>query len=314
MQRLLPLIIALAVTFDAAAAVIESVALPGERAFPESISSSKDGTLYVSNLANGGITRIEPHSSEAKVWIEPGTFGTHSTFGVLVDENAGLLWVCSNDLSARGMAVGTPDGVSALFAFDLKSGVGKISVPFPSKPSTCNDITIGPDGAAYVTNTAAPQILRLARGAKELAVWFTEPSLQPEKGGGLDGLAFGADGNLYVNTVGPGELYRIDVKRGKATKLTKLTPSRPLFHTDGMRRYGKDFLLIEGQGRLDLMTVHGDSASVETLKDGYTTPTGVTSVGRTAWLSEGQLSLLSDPNKKPNLPFRVYAVPLPESR
>jgi len=314
MQRLLPLIIALAVTFDATAAVIESVALPGERAFPESISSSKDGTLYVSNLANGGITRIEPHSSEAKVWIEPGTFGTHSTFGVLVDENAGLLWVCSNDLSARGMAVGTPDGVSALFAFDLKSGVGKISVPFPSKPSTCNDITIGPDGAAYVTNTAAPQILRLARGSKELAVWFTEPSLQPEKGGGLDGLAFGADGNLYVNTVGPGELYRIDVKRGKATKLTKLTPSRPLFHTDGMRRYGMDFLLIEGQGRLDLMTVHGDSASVETLKDGYTTPTGVTSVGRTAWLSEGQLSLLSDPNKKPNLPFRVYAVPLPESR
>ena len=313
MQRLLPLIIALAVTFDAMAAT-ESVALPGERAFPESISSSKDGTLYVSSLASGGITRIEPHSSEAKVWIEPGAFGTHSTFGVLVDEKAGLLWVCSNDLSARGMAVGTPEGVSALFAFDLKTGVGRISVPFPSKPSTCNDITIGPDGAAYVTNTSAPQILRLARGAKALEVWFTEPSLQPEKGGGLDGLAFGADGNLYVNTVGPGELYRIDVKRGKATKLTRLTPSRPLFHTDGMRRYGKDFLLIEGQGRLDLMTVHGDSASVETLKDGYTTPTGVTSVGRTAWLSEGQLSLLSDPNKKPNLPFRVYAVPLPEPR
>ena len=313
MQRLLPLIIALAVTFDATAAT-ESVALPGERAFPESISSSKDGTLYVSNLANGGITRIEPHSSEAKVWIEPGTFGTHSTFGVLVDEKAGVLWVCSNDLSARGMAVGTPDGVSALFAFDLKTGVGKLSVPFPSKPSTCNDIAIGPDGAAYVTNTAAPQVLRLAKGAKELEVWFTEPSLQPEKGGGLDGLAFGPDGNLYVNTVGPGELYRIDVKRGKATRLTRLTPSRPLFHTDGMRRYGKDFLLIEGQGRVDLMTVHGDSASVQTLKDGYTTPTGVTSVGRTAWLSEGQLSLLSDPNKKPNLPFRVYAVPLPEPR
>src|SRR4051794_4780194 len=243
MQRLLPLIIALAVTFDATAAT-ESVALPGERAFPESISSSKDGTLYVSNLANGGITRIEPNSSEAKVWIEPGTFGTHSTFGVLVDEKAGLLWVCSNDLSARGMGVGTPDGVSALFAFDLKTGVGKISVPFPSKPSTCNDITIGPDGAAYVTNTAAPQVLRLAKGAKKLEIWFTEPSLQPEKGGGLDGLAFGADGNLYVNTVGPGELYRIDVKGGKATRLTKLTPSRPLFHTDGMRRYGKDFLLI----------------------------------------------------------------------
>ena len=66
-----------------------------------------------------------------------------------------------------------------------------------------------------------------------------------------------------LGTVGPGDLYRIDVKKGKAIKLTKLTPSRPLFHTDGMRRYGKNFLLIEGQGRLDLMSVHGDSVSVE---------------------------------------------------
>ncbi len=291
------------------------MALPGERAFPESISSTQDGTLYVSSLAIGRhLLGSMPHSTEAKLWIEPGTFGTHSTFGVLVEEKAGILWVCSNDLSARGMTVGTTDGVSALFAFDLKTGAGKFSVPFPSKPSTCNDITIGPDGAAYVTNTAAPQILRLAKGARQLEVWFTEPSLQPEKGGGLDGLAFGPDGNLYVNTVGPGELYRIDVKKGKATKLTKLTPSRPLFRTDGMRRYGKNFLLIEGQGRLDLMTVHGDSVSVETLKEGYSVPTGVTPVGKTAWVSEGQFGSLADSAPKPNLPFRVYAVELPAAR
>jgi sugar lactone lactonase YvrE len=263
--RLLAAILASSATLCAAA---QSVALPGERAFPESLSATRDGTLFVSSLASGGIYRVMPHSKEAKLWIEPGTFGTHSTFGVLVEEKAGILWVCSNDLSAHGMTVGTTDGVSALFAFDPKTGAGKFSIPLPSKPSTCNDITIGPDGAAYVTNTATPQILRLAQGARQLEVWFTEPSLQPEKGGGLDGIAFGPDGNLYVNTVGPGELYRIDVKKGKATKLTQLTPSRPLFHTDGMRRYGKNFLLIEGQGRLDLMSVHGDSVSVETSEGG----------------------------------------------
>jgi streptogramin lyase len=185
--RVLAAIFSLGATFCAAA---QSVALPGERAFPESLSATRDGTLFVSSLASGGIYRVVPHSTEAKLWIEPGTFGTHSTFGVLVEEKAGILWVCSNDLSARGMTVGNTDGVSALFAFDLKTGAGKFSVPLPSKPSTCNDITIGPDGAAYVTNTAAPQILRLAKGARELEVWFTEPSLQPEKGGGLDGIAF----------------------------------------------------------------------------------------------------------------------------
>src|ERR1700733_7317300 len=40
----------------------ESIALPGDRAFPESISSTKDGTLYVGSLASGGIYRIAPHS------------------------------------------------------------------------------------------------------------------------------------------------------------------------------------------------------------------------------------------------------------
>jgi sugar lactone lactonase YvrE len=300
---------------DASAATVpESISLPGDRAFPENISSTSNGTLYVGSLASGGIYRVQPHSAEAKLWIEPGTFGTHSTFGVLVDEQAGVLWVCSNDLSSRAINVGAADGISALTSFDLKSGAGKVSAPFPSKPSTCNDITIGPDKAAYVTNTAAPQILRLAPGAKQLEVWFTDPSLQPEKGGGLDGLAFGPDGNLYVDTVGPGELYRIDVQHGKATRLTKLTPSRPLFRTDALRRYGKDFLLIEGQGRLDILSVKGDAANVETLRDGYVVPTGVTAVGNIAWVSEGQLGFVSDPQKKPALPFHIYTVRLPAPR
>jgi sugar lactone lactonase YvrE len=117
--RLLAAIFASSATLCAAA---QSVALPGERAFPESLSATQDGTLFVSSLASGGIYRVMPHSTEAKLWIEPGTFGTHSTFGVLVEEKAGILWVCSNDLSAHGMTVGTTDGVSALFAFDLKTG------------------------------------------------------------------------------------------------------------------------------------------------------------------------------------------------
>jgi sugar lactone lactonase YvrE len=295
----------------AAAPVPESIALPGDRAFPESITSTEDGTLYVGSVASGGILRIQPHSSKPQVWVQPGAFGTHSILGVLADEKAGLLWACSNDLSARGMTVGPADGSSTLVAFDLKTGAGKVSAPFPGKPALCNDITIGADRAAYVTNTVAPQILRLAPGSQQLEVWFTDPSLQPAKGGGLDGIAFGPDGNLYVNVIGPGELYRINVNGGHATELTKLSPSRPLFTTDALRRYGKDFLLIEGQGRVDLLSIHGDNASVETLKDGFATPTGVTPVGRTAWVSEGQLAAATDPSKKANLPFHIYSVPLP---
>jgi len=138
-----------------------------------------------------------------------------------------------------------------------------------------------------------------------LEVWFTEPSLAPatHDGTGIDGIAFGGDGNLYINTFDAGELYRVDVKDGKAGKLTKLKPSRTLAGTDGMRPVGPaTFLLIEGNaGKLDTMTVKGDDVSI-------TTP-----VGNTAWVSEGQLDFLFEPKlkgQKPKLPFRVYAVPL----
>ncbi len=305
------------VTLGVSTAVAQtSIPLPGDRAFPENIGASHDGTVYIGSLGAGGVYRVEPHGTEAKIWIKPGAFATHSVFGVLADDKSNTLWVCSNDLTTSpGVTIGGSDGVSALKGFDLKTGEGKVSVALAGKPALCNDITIGPDGAAYVTNTAAPQILRLAPGAKELEVWFTDPALQPANGPGLDGLAFGPDGNLYVDRYSPGDLYRINVKSGKATGFTRLTPSRPLVLADAIRRIDKNrFLIVEGGGRLDSFTVQGDKVTVETLKDGFITPTGVAVVGNTAWVSEGQLSYVFDPAKKeqkPSLPFHIYSVDLP---
>jgi len=67
---------------------------------------------------------------------------------------------------------------------------------------------------------------------------------------------------------------------GKAAKVTKLVPSRPLTLSDAIRPLGgNEFLIIEGAGRLDRMRIQGDGAVIETLKDGYVVPTGVTVIG-----------------------------------
>jgi sugar lactone lactonase YvrE len=293
-----------------------SIDLPGDRAFPESLSSSSDGTLYVGNLAGGGVLRIRP-KGKPESWIKPGALESGSTLGILVDEPSNTLWVCSNDLSGLGIKVPGAAPGSALLGFDLQTGAGKLNVPFPGKNNFCNDIAIGADGAAYVTNSASPQILRLPSGGKKLEVWFSDASLQAAPNGtGLDGLAFGSDANLYVDRYDAADLYRIDIKGGKAAKLTKLKPSRQLVLADAIRPLSSGrFLLIEGGGRVDTLTVQGDDASIATLKDGYVTPTGVTPVGNTAWVSEGQLDYLFDPAKrdqKPRLPFKLFAVPLPK--
>jgi len=296
-------------------AASSEIAIPGDRAFPESLSSTQDGTLFIGNLAEGGILRAAPGAAAAEPWIKPGANDSRSVLGVLADESSGTLWACSNDMSSMGVAGPGAAKGSALKSFDLKTGVSKGSVPLPGDRTLCNDIAIGPDGAAYVTDSLSPHILRLKRGSSQFEVWATDPRFEVKGGAGLDGIAFGSDGNLYVNTFNGGRLFEVEVKDGNASQITQLETSRPIELPDGMRKYGKNTLLmIEGAGRLDRVTVNGNKATIETLKDGYAGPVSVTQVGNTAWVLEGQLPYLFDPKmkgQKPKLPFRAYAVPLP---
>lgn len=302
---------AFAFATHAAAEDLKPIEVPGDRAYPESMSASSDGTIYISSLASGGIARVTPGSSKAETWIKPGAFETRSTFGVLVDEPSKTLWVCSNDVS--GLGVQGPSSVPGAYlkGFDLATGEGKISAQFPGKATVCNDMVVASDGTLYVTNTAAPQILRLKPGAKELEIWLENDLLAPKNAAGLDGIALGSDGNLYVNTYGGNEFFRIEVKDGKPGAVTKLETSRPLKNPDALRQLNDNtFLMAEGGGTLDRVTVSGDKVAIETLKDGLNGPTSLAKVGSTVWVGEGQLSHLFDAkqNGPPKLPFQVVPV------
>ncbi|MGP8233212.1 MAG: SMP-30/gluconolactonase/LRE family protein [Methylovirgula sp.] len=290
----------------------DSVSLPGDAAYPESVTATADGTLYAGSFASGGIFRVAPGASAAEVWIKPGAFGTRSILGVLADEKSGTLWACSNDLSALGVPGPSAVKGSWLIGFDLKTGAGKISARFPGKKNFCNDIATDRDGAVFVTNSLQPEILKLDPTAQKLDVWISDPQFDPGKGTGLDGIAFGADGTLYVDTYSEAKLFRVDIANGKPA-VSRVEPSQSLGLTDGLRPLGGDaFLLVEGVGKLDRVTFDGNEATIETLKDDLNGPTGVTRLGDTAWVSEGQLKHLFDKDDpKPVLPFRLTAVPIP---
>src|SRR5262249_16804448 len=148
-----------AFTFSTFFAEESEVALPGDRAYPESISAAPDNTLYVGSLATGGVWRIKPDTGTVEQWIKPGAFGTRSILGVLVDEKANLLWVCSNDSSSHGITGPSSAPGNFVKGFDLTSGEGKVSAELPGKVSICNDLVVGPDGSLFVTNSLAPEIL-----------------------------------------------------------------------------------------------------------------------------------------------------------
>jgi len=319
--RLRPALIAgatlLACALGAAAAEPPEVAIPGDRVFPESITSTSDGALIIGSLAEGMVFRAPPGATMAEPWIKPGTAGLRSVFGVLADEADDTLWVCSTDFSALGVAVPGGRGPTSLKSFDLKTGAPKGSVALPGEKTLCNDIAIGPDGAAYVTDSFNPRILRLRPGGSAFEIWAADPRFAV-KGAGLDGVAFGGDGSLYTDLYVTGLMFRVARRPdGSAGPVTELQTSRKLVFPDAIRRLGANtLLLIEGGGRLDRVTLDGDKAEIATIRDGYKVPTSVTQTGRSAWVVEGQLDHLFDPKLKDQqpAPFKAYEVPLDRDR
>jgi sugar lactone lactonase YvrE len=283
-----------------------------DKSFPESVTSTSDGTLYAGSFNRGGVVKAAS-GGKAEQFIKPGAGDSRSTLGVLADEKGGMLYVCSNDLSGLGVAGPGDAKGAALKLFDLKSGVLKGSFALKDSKSLCNDIAIGSDGTAYVTDSFTPNVYSLKPGGSALEVFATDPALTPAKDGvGLDGIAFGSDGNLYVTTYIPAALFKIAVKDGKAGAVTALKPSRPLDHADAMRTFGDSLLLIEGNGKLDKVTVKGDEAQIETIKDGFVEPVSVTQVGNTAWVAEGKLSyIIGDNKEKDPGAFAIKPVALP---
>jgi hypothetical protein len=284
-----------------------------DKSFPESVTSTRDGTLYVGSFNLGGVTKVAPDGKTEQL-VKPGADGSRSTLGVLAHEVSGTLYVCSNDISGMGVAGPSDTKGAWLKTFDLKTGALKGSFALPDAKSFCNDIVVGGDGTAYISDSFAPNVYSLKPGGTALDVWATDPLLAPAKDGvGLDGIAIGTDGNLYVTTYIPAKLFKIAVKDGKAGAVTELKPSRPIDHADAMRPFGDGFLMIEGNGKLDKITVKGDEATVETIKDGFAEPVSVTQVGDIGWVAEGKLSYILGDNKgKDPGPFALKPVALPK--
>lgn len=96
------LALGLVFTVQAAAPPLKSIPLSGTRPFPESITSTSDGELFVGRVGDGGIVRVQPRTAESTVFVQPGALGSRSILGVFADEASNTLWACSNDLSALG--------------------------------------------------------------------------------------------------------------------------------------------------------------------------------------------------------------------
>jgi len=109
------------------------------------------------------------------------------------------------------------------------------------------------------------------------------------------------DGTLYMNDVFTNKLYRIPVDAAsKAGHPVEIPLDQPVKGLDGMRAANGKLLLAEnGSGKISVLTVNGDKASVTLIKEGLKTPTAVEPAGDTIWIAErGAGKALSIPMPK----------------
>jgi hypothetical protein len=297
--------VGLAVTPCMARAQPAQIIIDDTRVFPESLTSTADGTVIIGSMEHGTIYHAAPGAAKATPWIAAAPNGLRRVLGVFVNEAANTLWVCTNDPD--------PNGKDAdLKAFELKTAAPKGSYLFPGG-GLCNDIAVARDGTTYVTDTRGGRILVLRPGATALAVWGADA-----KWVGIDGIAMLTNGSVLFNNVRENQLVRVDVKAdGTAGAATLLALSQPIAGPDGMRALQDgSFILAENRsGKIDIVNVDGDKAKIETIKDGFKyTPTAVTLAGDTVWVLEAKFAYRNDPalkDKDPE-PFGATAVQLPK--
>ena len=304
-----------ALPLAAAAAPPETLNIPGEKIFPESLTSTTDGAVIIGSIGQKLIYRVKPGSADAEVWIPAGTDRMNSIFGVFADNRSNTLYACSNLTGPPGA---TPAVNATLFAFDLKSGSTRAHYVFPTGKGFCNDIAVDAHGNVYATDTNNMEIVRLEKGGSTLEVWAGNGDFgKPQDHGVLDGISV-VGNRVYANTLLTSKLFTVPIEAdGKAGAVAEVKLDHEISRPDGMRSFGKsDVLIVEGGngGRLSRIALSGATGKATTLKEGYPDgPVSVTVVGTTAYVLEGQLATLmrkpgTPAEDTPPKPFKATAV------
>jgi len=277
--RCLAVSIALVMSF-AHTANAADILIGDAKSQPESLTMAPSGVLIVGSASSPFVYKLSPSSSTAEKFIDASAEGAGTFFfGMLADAATHTLWTCQLTPVPGTAPVRRH---TSLRGFDLSTGAPKLRWDLPGDDNMCNDFTIGPDKALYITDTVNGRIFRLPAGASTADLYLEHRRLM-----GVDGITF-LDGTLYVNNVIFNKLYRIPVDvAGKPGTPVDIWMDQPVEGPDGMRAAnGKLFVAENGSGKITAIAINGDKASVSVLKDGLKTPTGIEPAGNTLWFTE----------------------------
>ncbi|GAB2579055.1 SMP-30/gluconolactonase/LRE family protein [Microlunatus antarcticus] len=263
----------------------------------------RERTFYVSETTGGEIHRGDVRTGRTEVWLREGADGRSTARGVTVDRQ-GRVYVAGGPNSTQSggpdLWVYAPDGrLLAALRVD-------VSNPF------LNDVTIGPDGAAYFTNSNAPQIFRVAfqDGRWQVRTWADATDVIPTQSGfNLGGIVVSPDRRALVVAQGnTGQLWRFSLRSGRTRPIDIADAN--LLNADGLVLRGHTLRVVRNFDRkLSTLRLDDSGRAARLVAERDTDPTRVFT---TAKIARGQLLLVDSKFDEPVAapPYEVVALRL----
>ncbi len=282
--------------------------LPGDKVFPEGIAyEASSGAFYVGSTTDGTIFRGDVQSGAVTVFSAGGLDGRTSVTGMKTDGRGHLI------------VAGATTGLIFVYNTRDSSLVGKFDTG--SAPKTfLNDITVTPDGAAYVTDSISPYLYKLTpngAGGFSYARWldFTGSAFAYVQGFNANGIVASADGAyLLIVQSATGRLFRVAIA-DKAVSDVDLGGGT-LLNGDGMWLTGHTLYVMRNTFALVVLTLTSDYSAatvsgtyLDSSYQGYY-PTTFARVGDRFLVVNSQFDKRG-PNLSPTLPFTVGNAPVP---
>ncbi|MFB8282386.1 SMP-30/gluconolactonase/LRE family protein [Nocardia colli] len=241
--------------------------LPGDGVYPEGIAADpRTGDTYVGSYATGAVYRATPGTKQAEVFLPAGADGRKTANGLRVDP-AGRLWVTD---STAGVAV---------YDIATRALIARFEVPGPAARFV-NDITITPDGTAYLTDSSRNIVYRVTAaqvadaaahgGRAELTTAFDlAPVVAPHAADAftLNGIVADAAGRyLLVVDMNAGELFRIALTPNATDPIRKVNLNGGnLIHGDGLELRDNTLWVVQNTDNAIARWSIGDDGTTATM-------------------------------------------------
>ena len=234
------------------------------------------GVLYVSEVTGGEIHRGSAGTAQTEQWLGgDGTDGRFTARGITTDA-AGRVYVAGGP---NGIGTGRPD----LWVY-APDGRLLAALRAPGENVFLNDVAIGPDGAAYFTNSNAPQVYRVAvdEGAWSATRWADAAGTVEQRAGfNLGGIVVSADRSALVVAQGnAGLLWRFDLSTRVVSAVG--TGGAVLTDADGLVRQGSRLTVVRNFARmLATLELTADGRSARLVSEVATDPARVLTTAKT---------------------------------